>query len=340
MKNNWLTYCFCCFALAFTGCDLVHYFPDDDPVNPYLAEITVTVDIDMQLSSDTIYQTYASMLEGDYDIRYIVDLFEVDNIGNTPKQANRVKRIVKTESNIVSNGLYHIQDTLRLPLNKYLIMVWMDFVDKGSTDDKYYNTDDLQNIAIIMQNGQYTGYNTTKDAFTAKVDMDLTPYAGQRFVHYEALAEVIRPFAIYRIITTDIQQYMTYHQTLSYSSIKPATTNLAYNLFFPLGYNAFLFKPDNYRAGIGYRWNIIETLPEQEAILASDYVFVEDDTFYTVDFEVFSAENKHINTVRDVRINLKRNHLTILRDEFLTKDLDDGNVGIDDRFSDEIIVRF
>ncbi|KAA6300646.1 MAG: hypothetical protein EZS26_003207 [Candidatus Ordinivivax streblomastigis] len=271
-------------------------------------------------------------------MRYIIDIYEADDTRKN-SVSNRVKRIVKTESEISSDGKYHLDETIRLSVRKYQIMTWIDFVTKGTTTDKYYNTEDLQKVSIILQNGTYQGYNSTRDAFTSTVEMDLTPYRGQRYIHYEAVAEVVRPFAIYRIITTDIDEYKTYHQTLSYAAIQPNTTNVAYNLFFPMGYNAYLYAPGNFLSGIAYSYDITETAPEKEALLASDYVFVKDDTFYTVDFEILSTENEHINTVSGLEINLKRNRVTIIRDEFLTKDLNDGKVGVDDRFAEEIIIR-
>ncbi|MDR2058468.1 MAG: hypothetical protein LBP83_09375 [Dysgonamonadaceae bacterium] len=319
------------------GCDTIHEFPGGNPVDPTEIDIEISIKIDMAINSDTVFQTYATMLEGDYDIRYIVDIYETDE--SQPQSiGKRMKRIIKTENSIISEGIYNLDDTITLPVKKYQIITWMDFVSKGSRSDKYYNTEDLQKISILPQEGQYTGYNTTKDAFTAKIDMDLTPFRHQRFVHYETLVEVKRPFAIYQIITTDIDEYITYHQTLSYSSIQPSTTLFLYNLFFPTGYNAYLQAPDNFKTGIHYTYDIVDLIPEKEAILASDYVFVEDDTFYTVDFEIFSAENKHINTITGLKINLERNKMTILRSEFLTRDLNEGSVGINDSFSDEIII--
>jgi hypothetical protein len=211
-------------------------------------------------------------------------------------------------------------------------------VEKGTVTDKYYNTDNLQKISIIQRNGEYQGYNSTKDAFTDRIEMDLRPYENQRYLHYDAFMDLIRPFAVYRIITTDISEYANYHQTASYASFQPSKTALLYNLFFPMGYNAYVNAPDNFQAGIHYSSDIVEVVPGKEAILASDFVFVEDDAFYLVDFEVFSAENEHINTVNGLRINLERNKMTVIRSEFLTKNLDNGSVGIDDTFTDEIII--
>jgi len=325
-------------CVGITGCEVVHEFPDDNSVNPYLVDVSIAIDLNMSFESDTIFQTYAQMLSGDYDVRYIVDVYKKDE-SRSDQVTDRVARIVKTGTNIISKGIYHIRDTLTLPVDKYEIIAWIDFVDKGKTTDKYYQTTNLQKISIIPQNGKYNGYNTTKDAFTGKCDMDLTPYRHQRFIHYSALIESKRPFAVYQIITTDINEYMTYHQTLSYSSVRPSTTRLWYNLFFPMGYNSYLFAPDNFKTGVDYVHDIIEIAPEKEAIIASDFVFLEDDSFYFVDFEIISADGKHINTVSGLKINLKRNRLTIIRSEFLTKDLNpDSKIGVDDQFIDEIII--
>jgi hypothetical protein len=301
-----------------------------------MIDVNLSIAIDMNMDADTIFQTYANMLGGDYDIRYIVDIYESDPDIQT-RVDNRIKRIVKTENSIITQGIYKIQEKLALPQKKYKIMAWIDFVEKGTTADKYYTTDNLQTITVIQQPLQH-GYDVTKDAFAGNTDMDLTVYENQRFIHHDAVVDVMRPFAVYQIITTDVEEYITYHPERSYSSIMPSTTRLVYNLFFPLGYNEFLQVPDNFKTGINYTFNITELTPQKEALVASDIVFVGDDTFYSVDFEMLSAEDEHINTIQGLHINLKRNKLTIIRGEFLTKNINDGSVGIDDDFGDEIII--
>ena len=319
----------------FSGCD-VHEMPDNNAVDPTLIEVNITLSIDIQFPTDTIFQTYASTQEGDYDIRYIVDIYDFDP--NEPNSAgNRVQRLVQTEESFPAGGMYDFKDTLKLPAKEYQIITWIDYVDKGTNTDKYYNTQDLHSVSIIVD-GQYQGYSVTRDAFTAKKEMDLTPYRGQRYVHYSAELETMRPFAIYQIITTDIEAYNTYHQS-SYAPIQPAQTNIQYNLFFPMGYNTYLQTPIGFQTGVNYTYDIIEeVVPAQEAIIASDYVFVSDDTFYMIDFQIFSTDGKLINTISGLKIPLRQNAVTILRDEFLTKDLNNGNTGVNDQFDDEIII--
>lgn len=73
---------------------------------------------------------------------------------------------------------------------------------------------------------------------------------------------------------------------------------------------------------------MVETVEgEGRHSVASDYVFVDDkDTFYYLNFSINNAEDALISTVRDLKINLQRNRLTIIRGEFLTRDIDDGEL--------------
>jgi len=331
-------YTLLCSALLAVSCDSVHEFPNENSYNPYLVNVELSIDIDMNMESDTIFQTYSEILASNYDIRYIVDIYEADPNLITGV-SKRVKRIVKTENSIIHNGIYQVEENLLLPAKHYKIIAWVDFITKGTKSDKYYNTDDLQTISIISQQGGNKGYNTTKDAFAGNFDMDLSIYQNQRFIQCDVVVPVKRPFAVYRIITTDIEKYLAYHSETSYSSVAPTKTTLLYNLFFPMGYNAFLFLPDNFKTNIRYTHDVTEILPQKEAILASDIVFVEDNTFYSTSFEIASASNVRINTINGLNINLKRNKLTIIRGEFLTKDFGGGSIGIDDGFDgSEIII--
>ena len=106
-----------------------------------------------------------------------------------------------------------------------------------------------------------------------------------------------------------------------------------------MGYNVYYSVPDAFEAGVGYTFDVVETVEQKEAILASDYVFVDDkETFYYLNCSLYSAEDKLINTSRDIRTNLERNRLTNVRGEFLTRDIDDGEIGIDPGVDEEIIV--
>lgn len=333
---KYILLCFLLPAIGLVGCDTIHEFPSEIDLGEHV--IDLDIDLNMAFDSEVIYQTYTRMLESDYDIRYTVEIYNT-NEQHLNRLGTKHQRIVKTESEIIFNGTYTVKEKLKVPTGTYEIIAWVDFVEKGTTNDKYYETTDLQKITIIPQDDKYKGYTTAKDAFKGRLSMDIKPIDSQENIHHTISIEAKRPFAIYEIVTSDIKTYKTKHGALSYTTAQPITTNLYYNLFFPMGYNVFSSSPDNFKSGTHYTYGITESATEDEAVLASDIVFVENDTFYFVDFEIISAAGKRINGISNLKINLKRNKRTIIKGEFLTKDLDPNNgIGIDENFSDEIII--
>lgn len=330
---------FMCAALSLTGCCSIHEYPEEPGVDPSLINVHLSLDIDMNLNDeDPIVQTYRDMLGSGFDIRYIVEIYQVsDSYAETV--GNLEKRIVRTEETIIEDGVYNIDEKIELHAGMYSVMVWVDFVDKGTDTDYYYNTDNLHEIRINRIGGEYPGYDVTKDAFSAQKDLDLIPYANDRNVDYSMEIAVERPFAVYQVVTTDIDKYKANNATASYSGIRPDVTDAVYGLYFPMGYNVYYGVPDAFEAGVGYSFDVVETVEQKEAIVASDYVFVDDkDTFYYLSFSIKSADGKLINTSKDIKINLERNRLTIVRGEFLTRNIDDGEIGIDPGFGEEIVV--
>lgn len=324
--------------MTLTGCRTIHEYPDDLGVDPSLIDVRLSLDIDMKLNDeDPIIQTYRDMLGSGFDIRYIVEIYRLaDSYAETVGDLE--KRIVRTEDTIIEDGTYEINEAINLPAGHYSIMAWVDFVQKGTQDDDYYNTANLHEIRINRPDGAYPGYDATKDAFCAQKDLDLDP-SGEYFARVEMTIPVERPFAVYQVVTTDLGKYMENNSSHAASAVRPARTDAAYGLYFPMGYNVYYSVPDAFETNVGYTFDVVETVEQQEAIIASDYVFVDDkETFYYLDMSVYSAEDKLINTSREIRINLEKNRLTIVRGEFLTRDIDDGEIGIDPGFDEEIVV--
>lgn len=325
--------------LLCPACKTVHEFPEEPGVDPSFIDVNLSLDIDMKLNDeDPITQTYRNMLGDDYDIRYIVEIYKVsDSYAETV--GNLVKRIEKIEQTIIENGIYEIDEDIHLHAGMYSVMVWVDFIKKGTNKDYYYNTSNLHEIRVNLIDGKYNGYDVTKDAFAAQKNMDLIPYANDRFVQYSMEIPVERPFAVYQVITTDIAKYKADYSSKPYSSIRPTLTNAVYGLYFPMGYNVYYGVPDDFRANVSFLHDVVETVEGEEAIVASDYVFVDDkETFYYLSFSIDNAENKLISTVKDIKINLERNRLTIIKGEFLTRDIDNGEIGIDPGFDGEEII--
>lgn len=338
MKKIYLILCTAIVSLCFS-CSTIHEYPEGEGVDLSYIDVDLSLLIDMSLDDEiTTPQTYAALLSQSYDIRYIVEIYRIaDSYAETVGSLER--RIVKTESTIIENGKYHIDENVKLHAGKYNVLVWVDFVQKGTDDDYYYDTNNLHNVRIRKQSGVYEGYHVTKDAFSACKEMNLIPYAHQRNCRYEMEIPVERPFAVYQVVTTDMDKYKEENDSYSYSQIRPSYSNVAYGLYFPMGFNVYYQVPDAFTAGIGYKFNVVEQAEGKEAVLASDFVFVDNkETFYYIGFNVNTPEGTLINQTKELKVKLNRNKMTIIKGAFLTKDIDDGSIGIDPGFDDEIIV--
>ncbi|MDR2449314.1 MAG: hypothetical protein LBD52_05065 [Prevotellaceae bacterium] len=331
------------FAVLSAGC--IHEFPDDNPVDPTLlglrVALAVNIDFEIEAGVEQFVQAYAPLFAGGYRIRYLVDLYETPASAEAPL-TQRICRLTATDDAMPLNGTYRFSETVQLHPLHYTALVWIDFVPAGSDGDFYYLTDDLQAVTIAG-NRPYRGYHISKDAFTASFPIDLTPYRDVWDVNHEATIQTKRPFALYQIVTTDVAKYRAAHTDVPYGDIRPATTGLSYDLWFPMGYNAYRSIPDNFDAsGVHYDYEIAETeVEDTEAVIASDFVFVNgNDAFYFVDFGIYTPAptGALINSHSHIRVNLHRNRLTVIRGDFLTSGTGSDGVGIDFRFGEEIVI--
>lgn len=333
------SYTVAAILLLLSACKTIHEYPEGPGVDPSLIDVNLSVAINMDLNDeDPIIQTYRDMLLSGFDIRYIVEIYKVaDSYGETV--GNLVRRIERIESDIIENGIYEVDEEVKLHAGLYSVMVWVDFIKKGTDTDYYYDTSNLHQIKTIGVDGVYNGYDATKDAFSAQKSMDLIPYANERFVNYDMEVPVKRPFAVYRVVAKDLAEYISDFPEMPYPSIKPVRTNAKYSLYFPMGYNVYYGVPENMKSNVSYVYDIVETVEGEEAVIASDMVFVDDnETFYYLNFSIYTEEGKLITTSKEIKINLERNRMTIVEGNFLTRDVDDGEIGIDPGFEDEIVV--
>jgi hypothetical protein len=329
------------FAALSVGC--VHEYPGDNPVDPTLIDLRVSlavnIDFEIEAGVEQFVQAYAPLFAEGYRIRYLVDLYETPASTEAPL-SKRICRLTATGDVMPPGGTYRFSETVQLHPLHYTALVWIDFVPEGSAGDFYYLTGDLQAVTIAG-NRPYRGYHISKDAFAASLPIDLAPYRDGLDVHHEATVEAKRPFALYQIVTTDVDKYRNAHHNAPYGDIRPAATGLLYELWFPMGYDTYRAAPDNFdESGVHYDYEIAGTgADDTEAVIASDFVFVNgNDAFYYIDFGVYTPAGTLINDHSHIRVNLHRNRRTIIRGEFLTSGTGSGGVGIDFNFGEEIVI--
>jgi hypothetical protein len=333
-------YCFL-FPALLVGC--IYEYPDDEAsLDPAMVELTVTlalnIGFEMETGVEQFVQTHESLFAEGYAIRYIVDLYQWPDLSEAPL-SQRVRRLITTEAAMPADGIYRFSEAVTLPASRYYALVWVDFVPKGSLGDFYYHTENLQ--AVTMVNTlPYRGYHTGKDAFTASVPIDLASSQSQN-TRFEATVQVKRPFAFYRIITTDVKKYRDARHGVPYATIRPDITRLLYEAWFPMGYNVYRSVPDNFdNSGVHYTYDMPETDEyDTDVEVASDFVFVSGSaTFYFVDFDICTPADVRISRHNGIRINLQRNRMTIISGEFLTTGSSSDGAGVDFEFDEEFVI--
>lgn len=83
----------------------------------------------------------------------------------------------------------------------------MDYVDNGSTADKYYNVNSLSSISV-PEAGNYIGDEDHKDTYIAQQEIDLKNYRDRWNETVDATVTLQRPMAKIEFITTDIDKFL------------------------------------------------------------------------------------------------------------------------------------
>lgn len=150
---------------------------------------------------------------------------------------------------------------LSLQPGDYDLRLWADWTSDGTTDDKYYNTDDLSAVTVLTDNYVANGLTDEKDAYyTNSLTLTVTDEANQGSPSGESWGAVtlIRPFARYRIIASDVQGYLN---LIDKGEALPPIGNLSvrvsYEGFFPTGFSVATGKPNDALTGIGYAADIV-----------------------------------------------------------------------------------
>jgi hypothetical protein len=327
-----------------TGC--IYEYPDElrrDPSGTVELTVALTLNIEFEMDAgeEQFVQSHADLFAEGYAIRYIVDLYELPVAEGLPP-SKRLHRLTATGNALPPGGTYRFSDVVTLPAAPCIALVWVDFVRVDNpNNDLYYLAENL--LAVTIDKSRpYRGYHVSKDAFTAGVSVDLSA-ATQQNAHVEATVPVKRPFALYRIVATDVAEYHAQHSA-NYAVVRPDTTRLSYQYWFPMGYNTYpsvpLLKDDD--TGVHYAYDVPATDgAEAEVVLATDFVFVNGgETYYFVDFEILTPAGVRINRHSNQRVNLQRNRMTVIKGPFLTHGSSGGGTGIDFNFDEEEVIWF
>ena len=331
-------------VLMVTGCNkTVLEFPEGKGIDPTFVQMNLSLEVDPSIELYASSQSKVSDANETHHVRWIVEVFR-DEIDGVPDE----RRVLCCDK--APDGRHAIQTSIPLHAAKYQIVVWADYVDKGSTEDKYYTINSLSSICI-PDSENYIGDEEHKDTYVGRKEVDLTSYRDRWNETAECAITLERPMAQIEFITTDIDKFidnLSRHNTKAYgpiadnllgnapdlSSIK---VSVEYASYFPSSFNAYTNKPNDARLGVSFDCNMTP-LTEKEAHLAGDHIFVNGtESAVTVNLTLRDGDGNVLNRVEGINVPIVRGKLTVIRDEFLTKEYAPG-IGIDPGFDGEINV--
>ena len=330
-------------SLAISSCEKVHQFPEKGKdVDPTDIETRVNINCKVQLTGLDIVtkSSMSDVLQSDstdyYDRRFIVNI-HANEYTDTLVESHTIIRDVTDVTPLVIDTKLHTR--------KYKVIVWMDYVRKGTQTDLYYNTSNGEALNAIHQPSadKYTAGSDFKDAQTFTSDIDLTPYAGQWYADITIPAPLERPVAKITILANDLAEYASqigYKGSLS-ELADDVSLEFSYDGYYPTGFNAHTGRLNDSQVGYGFKCgaSFPYTLEQKDYTrIGYDYVFVNGETSsVTITVRIKSKSGQFINEVNNVVVPITRGKETVLIYKFFTKEYVPG-IGINPEFDGEFNV--
>ncbi len=335
-------------ALAAVTTSCVHEFPE-------LAESTdftihLNFDTELPLYKEVVRTTSRAINDADaYDIRHIVTAHRLNRDGSYDRTADTT--IVFTCQDVKN---LDCSRRLKLREGNYKFFVWSDFVDEGTSNDKYYNPSDFSEIILSDKKG-YTGSCDFRDAFRGSVDGSVTVRKDEMMtVDNEVSVTMKRPLAKFKFVATDYEEFIAnvvkMEAAKNKESIDDTQTRginpddyrvvFRYSGFVPCSYNMFTDKPADSWTGLQFA-SAMKLTEDKEIEMGYDYVFVNgSEAGVSVMAQVYDKDGVLVSSTPVIDVPLVRSKLTIVKGKFLTS-TSNGGLDIDPSFDGEynIIIR-
>ncbi len=310
-------------AIAFCGCaDYIHEFPEPYSEDPVSLRIT-------QLYLDNHIEPYiipgAEQSRGNENckIRFTVGLYQDGKLADTrvlclEPRADRVYPV-----DVLFENLRH---------KVYNVAVWSEFVDEAEKSLAFEH----EQITYIAQCKPYRGSTEDKDAFSLSKAEDLTQAVGE----VEDRLTLTRPFGKFRIVATDVEQFMT-DRGYTRAQIEKMTVQLVYNGFFPCAYNVLENRPNDANSGYQYTGGVswVDEETVKGLMLTFDYVWVNGaESSTSVKLLIFNEQGQQVASSSDISIPYKRGYLTTIVGNFFGANSGGSGIGINTEFEGVIEV--
>ena len=187
------------------GCDLtIHEYPDNEISTP-IVNFTLNLNFDTEMPLYTVMElskkSRADISPDDLDVRYIINVYRNTNARQESRDIIQQRIVTKDDITVLNHSV-----DFQLDEGDYIFLVWADYVDAGTTNHKFYNADNFESISLITETNIYIPANTDyRDAFRGRQTATVSAQNEEN----AATVEMKRPFAKYRFVTTDLEEFIT-----------------------------------------------------------------------------------------------------------------------------------
>ena len=341
--KNLKTYTLALFAALFTTCD-VHEWPEEVPLTKEYFTIYLDFDTDMA-EQDYFYDSRSAELISDYEMRYTLKAFPYETTRNTDgtRSISRAAMWEYTFNRAVALNEYDCEVQLQIPKGEYTLMVWADFVKKGSRDHHFYNP---SNFSEIILHGDHKANTDLRDAFRGILSANVVPPEPGRAPE-EIVVNMERPLAKFSVVTTDLKEFFEREEEAARKRAEARgeeydenrSINLSdyqvvfyYSGFMPSAYSMFTDKPIDSKTGVMF-YSTLEQISEEEARMGFDFVMVNGkNASVMVTMGLLDADGNPVSSSDEINVPLNRSVNTIVRGKFLMQEAN-GGIGIDPSFN-------
>ena len=227
---------------------------------------------------------------------------------------------------------------IELPAGTYTLLAWADYVPVGTEEDHFYDTQNMSAIKSDLVLRENCQDNDLRDCFarTYEFRIENVKYLGEPR-HYETT--LTRPQGRYVVLATDYKDYLD----LSNIPVEQNSVDCFYPTFLNVGYSIPEARPNLSASQIGYKFTPMRyVFDEKEMVsLGDDYSFVNGkESHLILNLTVMNPQGNEISKNENIDIPIYPDKLTIVLGRFLANSGNSGGLGIDDKFENEIVIKF
>ena len=227
---------------------------------------------------------------------------------------------------------------IELPAGTYTLLAWADYVPIGTEEDHFYDTQNMSAIKSDLVLRENCQDNDLRDCFarTYEFRIENVKYLGEPR-HYETT--LTRPQGRYVVLATDYKDYLD----LSNIPVEQNNVDCFYPTFLNVGYSIPEARPNLSASQIGYKFTPMRYIfDEKEMVsLGDDYSFVNGkESHLILNLTVMNPQGNEISKNENIDIPIYPDKLTIVLGRFLANSGNSGGLGIDDKFENEIVIKF